>query len=282
MSLILAGVTPSLAWQFESSNIDYITNLSPSGGTFTPTSLQVAPTYTLGKYAQAIYFDNSNSGSLSTDPANCFVTYALSPILSASSMTVCFWIKAYSTIPVSNTKVQYFLSFSDSSISYLFGLSGAINTSQFVFNISTGLPNILSGSTIQTGTWYHVALVLSSSGQTGQNTSCTLYFNGSFVSGPTTLTRSGTPGSITNLYLGSTFNTTRGGWCALDDLRMYKSVLNASQILSIYNQQGAYLPIQFSNKQGAGPIQFRTSVYSNITRPTVYSYSSQVFYTCSW
>jgi hypothetical protein len=75
MSLTSSAGTPqpSLAWQFESSNVDSVTGLAPAGGTFTPSALQAVPTYVSGKYGKAIQFNNNVLGNT----ANSYIYYNL-------------------------------------------------------------------------------------------------------------------------------------------------------------------------------------------------------------
>jgi hypothetical protein len=76
---------PRYAWDFQSSNVDYVTSLSPAFST-TAGALTAAPTYTAGKYGQAINFPNNVSGAVS----NSYIRYNMS--IPIASFSVAFWM----------------------------------------------------------------------------------------------------------------------------------------------------------------------------------------------
>jgi hypothetical protein len=97
---------------------------------------------------------------------------------------------------------------------------------------------------VLTGAWYHTALTMSATG------AIYVYFNGAEI-GPLQQYSAGTPNGVFR-QLWSTWtasslvvsSNTRfpgvnsGAWCEYDDLRVFNSVLSASQIQIIYSQNG--------------------------------------------
>jgi hypothetical protein len=83
---------------------------------------------------------------------------------------------------------------------------------------------ILASPNLTTGSWYHVALSVTTSTRI-------LYLNGVGFTGE------GTTGNQVGFVLGGS-PTTYSAWCSYDDLRVYNSALSSSQIQTIYNQQG--------------------------------------------
>ena len=219
---------PSLAWQFESSNVDYVSSLSPSYSTVSG-ALTSLPTFVSGKYNQAIRLAQTaaNAG------ANTYVLWSLaaSPIsIDTTGITIACWVN-WTTLPGS------FISMYD-SFSNVLGIY--MNSTQTYtgrgFSGTQALTNATSNtSTNSTGVWYHVALTYNS-------TSVILYKNGV----GTTPVATGAPGvTITSLRIGSqanNINPTYAGYacadCTIDDLRIYKTALTSIQVNDIYNQQG--------------------------------------------
>ena len=99
---------PTLGWQFESSNVDYVTGLSPNGGTFVPTGLQFAPTYVPGEYGQAISFNNTLLPSGTA--ANSYVTYNVTSFgLSSNSGAMSLWLNSGLTYPITAGTNPYYM-----------------------------------------------------------------------------------------------------------------------------------------------------------------------------
>ena len=223
---------PSLAWQFENSNVDYVSSLSPSYSTVSG-ALTSLPTFVSGKYNQAIRLAQTaaNSG------ANTYVLWSLaaSPIsIDTTGITIACWVN-WTTLPGS------FISMYD-SFSNVLGIY--MNSTQTYtgrgFSGTQALTNATSNtSTNSTGVWYHVALTYNS-------TSVILYKNGV----GTTPVATGAPGvTITGLRIGSqanNINPTYVGYacadCTIDDLRIYNTALTAAQVQSVYSSQGAPAP----------------------------------------
>jgi len=223
---------PSLAWQFENSNVDYVSSLSPSYSTVSG-ALTSLPTFVSGKYNQAIRLAQTaaNAG------ANTYVLWSLaaSPIsIDTTGITIACWVN-WTTLPGS------FISIYD-SFSNVLGIY--MNSTQTYtgrgFSGTQALTNATSNtSTNSTGVWYHIALTYNS-------TSVILYKNGV----GTTPVATGAPGvTVTGLRIGSqanNINPTYVGYacadCTIDDLRVYNVALTSTQVQSVYSSQGAPAP----------------------------------------
>jgi Concanavalin A-like lectin/glucanases superfamily len=222
-SQFLAMPQPALAWQFESSNVDYVTGLSPSFSTVNG-SITSAPTYVPGKYGQAIQFNNTGVAYVS----NSYIRYNVS--IPISSFSICAWINPYQLL--GTTQGQTAVSVFDGSANY-FSLLGvnANQNSLYLFgqNPYTGPVNIqINGSgTIPTNTWSHWAA-------TFNNGTVAFYFNG-VLQGTTTFANTFT---VTQIFAGAYWNTGGGFNGSIDDLRVYNTALSATQVKAIYAAQG--------------------------------------------
>lgn len=224
---------PSLAWQFESSNVDYVTNLSPLASNNNTIS------YSNGKFGSSIV---TNLNLPAVSPSS-YLQYNLN----APSVTITCWIRPWSVSTASN---QIILGIADSNTTVNNWLQFIVNaSSMFVYgqNPAGGTPLLTvqsAGVSVSNGVWYHVALSMNSTG------SVFVYLNGS-VSNQIQQYSAG----VVNGVFGTLWNTwtaksivmgsnTRfpglnsGAWCDFDDLRVYNTVLNATQIQSIYVQNG--------------------------------------------
>ena len=247
MSLVYSagGVmpVPLYAWEFQSSNVDYIKNLSPLYSSVAG-SLTLLPTYINGKYGQAIRLTQNQT----TGGANTWVIWSFSstPIdLDSTGVTVMCWVNF-------NAFSGSFMSMYDSRSNVL----GMSMTSSLVRTVQgfTGTQQLKNATSISvanlTGTWYHIAL-------TYDSTSVILYRNG--VAGTPVAT--GLTGGITinGIRIGSQGNgitpTSFAGYqcadCAIDDIRIYNTTLTSLQIKNIYMTQG--MPSRTSlNSTGSG------------------------------
>jgi hypothetical protein len=107
------------------------------------------------------------------------------------------------------------------------------------------------------GTWYHAVYTISGTSQMA-------YLNGVLKSTDSRLTATYTLTDPTmSLGFHAAFGDAFNG--EIDDLRIYNTALTSIQVSSIWAQQGV---------PGRG---VQTSYYSNISAPTLYSFSSQIF-----
>ena len=234
---------PTLAWQFESSNVDSVTGLAPAGGTFTPSALQAAPTYVSGKYGKAIQFNNNGLAYT----ANSYIYYNLNIPISAFS--ICAWINPYqlsgttqgqTAISIYNGGSNYFNLFTvnaNQNAIYLFGQNPYTPTP---VNIQ-----INGSGTIPINTWSHWAA-------TFNNGNIAFYFNG-VLQGTTTFANTFT---VSILQVGCYWNGGNGFNGAIDDLRIFNTALSAAQVQTIYAAQG--MPNQMS-LSGSGTTSMRGS-----------------------
>ena len=233
MSFTAQTPQPNLAWQFESSNVDYVTGLAPSNSTFVPTSIQFAPTYVPGIYGQAISFNNQNA---SATFANSYVTYTLTSDTSNSYSLSC-WIKPLHAIPP--TINPNYVVLRDTGGYYSIQNFATNSVAGFYANegVTGGQGTTFSGL-LTTGKWDHHCFVLSNVGATSSNTIVTYYFNGTTqASGNVQRTNGFSTFSALDLgYRSGSANS--GAWCSIDDLRLFNTALSAAQVQSIYNQQG--------------------------------------------
>jgi len=223
---------PSLAWQFENSNVDYVSSLSPSYSTVSG-ALTSLPTFVSGKYNQAIRLAQTaaNAG------ANTYVLWSLaaSPIsIDTTGITIACWVN-WTTL--SGSLVSMYDAFTNVLGIYM---TSTLTYTGRGFSGTQALTNATSNTaTNSVGVWYHIALTYNS-------TSVILYKNG--VGGAPVAT--GSPGvTITGIRIGSqanNINPTYVGYacsdCAIDDLRIYNTALTAAQVQSVYSSQGAPAP----------------------------------------
>jgi hypothetical protein len=156
---------------------------------------------------------------------------------SATSFTLCCWVYYNNLNPSTGAGVIFSLynsgDIDTASLADVF-LSGSTiysNINKFG-TIPSG--NQIIGPSIAAATWYHVALTFNYNG--GSNGTYIVYVNGAIVGQRTTGTLSTGYFFPNQLYMGRTSlsgnNQFIDGY--VDDFRYYKSVLNASQISTIY------------------------------------------------
>ena len=221
---------PKLAWDFESSNVDYVSGLAPVF-TSTNTSTTFAPTYQAGKY-------NLGMRLVNTTGANTWSRYNFTNSITADTgITLACWVN-YTTLSASSTAA---VTLYDSNIpSYGNTISiGLTTTSSLGYTSGAATyssiltPNSIPGSYVA-GKWYHLAVTFTSSSIIG-------YVNG-VASTPKTTSTTGL--SFSGLRIGTfvnNFNNNAGvaqADCTIDDLRIFDRALTSAQVQSIYNQQG--------------------------------------------
>ena len=189
-----------------------------------------------GKFGSSIYLDNKNATSSGT--AKNTVIYTITSLgLTSNNLTFCGWIKPYYTFPVTGIN-QNFLYLTDSQINYQIGINSGINQSQiFTFISSSPSVTITNGTNLTTRAWNHYSIALSNVNMTASNTSVAYYFNGTQVGATSNVARSAIS-VLTNVRLASTGGNFNGGWCELDDLRVYPTALTSTQVRRIYNADG--------------------------------------------
>ena len=151
MSLVYSGAEPqpSLAWQFESSNVDYVTNLTPSAQV-SPGPAQLVGgaslvTTVAGVSNTAVYFPGDGhmylglSGTFNTTTSNCFVECWVY----FNDISINNYIYTIANTPATGTSV-------------IFRLAAINNQVRFNYNNTSG--SINGPTTIQTGRWYHIAV----------------------------------------------------------------------------------------------------------------------------
>lgn len=219
---------PSLAWTFESSNVDYVSGLSPSYSTVSG-ALTSLPTFVPGKYNQAIRLTQTaaNAG------ANTYVLWSLAsrPIsIDTTGITISCWVN-WTTL--SGSFISMYDAFSN--VLGIYMTSTITRTGQGFSGIQA-LKNATSNTaTNSTGVWYHIALTYNS-------TSVILYKNGV---GATSVATGASGVTITGIRIGSqgnNINPTYVGYscadCSIDDLRIYNKALTDVQVEDIYRTQG--------------------------------------------
>jgi hypothetical protein len=244
----LAMPLPILAWDFNGTSAPYT-------GTVSSTTTLGTPTYVSGKYNQAIFINNSVA---STDTSSVNINYATSTLSTATGVTFSFWMNQSDKTGLNFNQVNVGIVTSAAYVDFLInaGTNGTIG--MYGQNpAGTAIPfSYTSNPNPSVGTWYHICGVFI-------GTSITLYVNGvSIATGtqPTAVTMS-------QFYIGRSGQYNGHAYAgSVDDLRIFDRALTSAQVQSIYNQQGV---------PGRGAIQALT--YANITAPTTYSFSSQLF-----
>jgi hypothetical protein len=172
MSLVYSGAEPqpSLAWTFESSNVDYVTNLQPSAQV-SPGPGQLVGSATLvttvaGVSNTAVYFPGTGS----------YMNLGTSSPANFSSL-------------VSNTFVEFWVYPNTLTVTRIYGQGNPTTSGRNYsillngtrFGISYDSTDIVSSTTIVAQRWYHVAVSIYTS------TSVSLFVDGSLVGTSTTV-----------------------------------------------------------------------------------------------
>ena len=245
--ITLAGQSPSLQWSFNGSNVDSVTGLSP-------TSTLGTQTYVPGAYGQAIYFNNSATGS---SPPTSNIVYTLPSIFTANNFTISTWIKPYfNTASPFSFGNQHALGIYDANSGVSFNMNGTDNPYIYIINranLGTGLaPNVASL------TWFHNAVVFSNVG--GSIPTLSYYFNGNFIASGLYGGSAGPTSFFSTLTVGCVQNSL-GGNFAVQDLRLYNTALSPNQITNIYKTSLNFLyPLSLTSivSTALGLYSFRT------------------------
>jgi hypothetical protein len=243
-----SALQPSLLWSFNGSNVDSMTQLSPSFSTVNAsTPLSYLPSYVAGKFNNAVYFNNQVNYNYTT--ANSYIVYNLVPGVTSNNSTFSMWINPqYAGLP-SLTSLRAgtnnILQLIDSSTNYKFFTNGYVlpGASGGVMFVGGTEGSIAFSSSVQeynTGNWCHLAVTLSNVGQVAGTTLSRFYFNGVFQ-GSNTHTI-GTAGSFNSIWIAAQSNGgtdgVMGGFFYAQDLRIYNQALSAAQVYGIYQSQG--------------------------------------------
>lgn len=188
-----------------------------------------APTFVSGEYRNALYFENSISTGTTAPVSNVYYTV---PLVSSIGYTIAFWV---------NFKVGSIFAQSPLEVSLANG-GRAVNiyinaTNALISHDNTGATDITASPAVSIGTWNHVALVI-------QGATRVLYLNGVGFSGTSTLT-----GTQSGFIIGGGL-TNYSAWCSIDDLRVYNTALNSTQVQTLYTANGAPPPISQLNLTG--------------------------------
>jgi hypothetical protein len=202
-----------------------------TGGTWSPSSTQYAPTYVSGLYNQAIYFNNS---TYTGGNSNCYIntTIPASVGLSANSLTCSGWFNFSNTFP--SYFMQQLFYFKD-SYSNIYMQQVLATTS--VINLSTPASSNPSGPTLTNGTWIHTTMVLSNVGMTSSNSMAYYYQNGVYQGSSSNIALT-TSFPLVTFVMGNGNGTNNPFWGTAQDFRIYNSALTAAQIQGIYQSKG--------------------------------------------
>jgi hypothetical protein len=216
---------PSLLWSFNGSNVDSVTQLSP-------TTTLGTPTYVSGLYGQAISF----TGTIGATPATSNIYYAITPnipVSSGFSMSVWAYIPALATT-ITGANVFWALN------------NGGGNGFRCLYNRNSGgihqwqmqyyggsTPTYVVYNGVLANQWYNLTNTMSSSGEHA------FYMNGVQI-GTYTITGGSSGISGQNIYAatvgsGQQYNQFVG---YVQDLRFYNTALSAPQIQGIYLSGG--------------------------------------------
>jgi hypothetical protein len=189
-------------------------------------------TYVPGKYNQAISIGNFPGGSPTSN-----VSWAL-PSLSSSALSVSVWVNASA---FSSSNSSQFVSLSalnpESDLRLYFNSGTTTATIGVVYPFVLGSYIGRTSSAFSTGTWIHVVATVTES--TTSSNVISSYINGVFIGSSSSATS--IPRTFNKLTIASfcdgLFQSAFNG--VIDDLRVYNTVLTASQVQSIYSQGGA-------------------------------------------
>jgi hypothetical protein len=207
-----------------------------------------APTFVSGEYRKAIYFQNYISTGTVGPSSNVYYTV---PLNSSTGYTIAFWVNfsvggifAQSPIEVSlasgGRAVNIYIDASNILISY----------------DGNGGGNITATPAVSIGAWNHIALVI-------QGTTRILYLNGVSFSGTSGLT-----GTQSGFILGGGLSN-YSALCAIDDLRVYNTALNSTQVQALYAANGVPPPVSQLNftgiSGGAGSAYGATTLLTQVS-----------------
>ena len=115
-------------------------------------------------------------------------------------------------------------------------ISNANGFSMIVYDIANNMriSEVISASAFSANVWHHLVVTLDSTIANGGK----IYLNGALLN--TSTNSSFVPNTnATRLYIGSTYSPTYQSNCIFDDINIYKTVLNSSEIKAIYNKNYA-------------------------------------------
>lgn len=230
---------PAHAWQFENSNVDSVSGLSPSFSTIT-SGTTIAPSYTGGKYGQCVYLNNS--AIISTSASNAYIIYTIpSPTYSLNNFSVAAWVYPY-TINIAFTNSFLVATPAGQPFYSQFQLTTSGSKSAVtIFN--AGSPYSLNSlDNLPVGQWNHHCVTFAGIAGT-TNVFATYYINGVLQSTNTVIQTTYGPLYIDKLVVGSDSSSTGASAnAAMDDLRLYRQTLTATQVLALYTKQGIPVP----------------------------------------
>ena len=242
-TIVPAG-TPDILWyQFETGDIssnnlnlknyvtgDYLATCSTTGMLSTTTSA-------LG--SGSLLMNGSNWVNLNSSNT------LLNNFSNTQSQSYSVWFRCTSATPNASTiMVPFVFAYNGQYTHTTFAIKNNGGNNLFIERTNNGAQYVpMNTNTFAVNTWNHFATTATNT--SSGNWSLRSYFNGTLLTGPTTTSNSLLNGGGPS-YIGSGNITTGvngyGGNCNfigyVDDLRVYNSVLSASQILSLYNKTG--------------------------------------------
>jgi len=242
---------PSLLFSFNGSNVDSVTNLSPSSTTGTPS-------FVPGNYGSSIQLTNTQGSAPAT-----YLTYNTIPAISnATGFTISFWLNSPSITSTSNclgisASDDVFFQLTSSTA----GFSG--------WNVTgTTAPSF----TIPAGKWVNYALTVNTT-TWNQYINGTLWTTSGYTAASTSLTSISGP-----LTVGTTPTITNGAAISIQDLRVYNSALSTSQILGIYQSRGIPPRLTLTGASPSQAWQFEGTPNDTITGLTAASSPNISYY----
>lgn len=225
-------------------------------------ALYPEPTYVSGKYLRAISFNNTLSPT-GADP-NCYVLYDVSSFnLSSNAAAMSLWLNSGLTYPTTAGTAPFYVNLQGNGYN---GLYTAGPTSNISFRKGLSPSTTVGNVAAQTGVWQHHCAVFSNVGAETSNTITSYYVNGSLIGFANTHIQ-----TFSTLYLGCQTRTTNGALCSIDDVRLFNAALTATQVQSVYNQQG--VPGRFVLSLPSTPSMFLTGapLFSQLSSSAVAS-----------
>ena len=214
-------------------------------------ALYPAPTYVSGVYKQAIRFNNTLSPS-GADP-NCYAIYDISSFnLTSNSGAMSLWLNSGLTYPINSGCNPYYINLQGTTYYSLQTPASARSN----INFQTGsTPNSTIGTTAQPG-WNHYCAVFSNVGSTStSNTASYLYLNGSLLGSGNSLSQ-----TFTGLYVGCQTSGSNGALCSIDDVRLFNTALNDTQVQAIYQARGMPRSANYTNTIGSSKTIFTNRI----------------------
>jgi len=178
-------------------------------GSFDGTETDIS--YTFGRFGQAAVFNGSSSKIINSSFSQ-----------PSGDLSVSLWVK-FNTI--SSTQKEFF-DWSGGGTQGLLRIN-SYNSNDLRFSYGSGERYIsFDGYTINTDTWYHLVFV--KDGSTAKS-----YFDNNAL---TTFSISGTQ-TGTGLFLGCNQDQTRFSDCTIDQVRIFSSALDSTQVTQLYEEK---------------------------------------------